>query len=244
MSSDYYDAIKVQRTHLYDQIANQLEELIITNKLQPHSRLPSERELAEWLGVGRPTIREATRVLQDRGLVELKPGSGTYVREVSNGAISQSIERFFAGNQSPVLELEEIREIMEPELAALAAERATPQNIERMEQALAYIEVDPNDLDRYIQGDAEFHIALVEAAQNKMLSAIYAPMIAMMKDAIREVTHHMVQAGKHDPQRHREILETIKAGQPEEARRALYEHLKGFREASALMREPDEMTHR
>ena len=234
MSSHYYDTISVKRMPLYEQIANQLEELIIANKLQPGDRLPSERELAERLGVGRPAIREATRVLQDRGLVELKPGSGTYVCELSNSAISQSIERFFSSQQSPVLELQEIREIMEPELAALAAERATPQDIERMEQALAYIEADPSDLDRYIEGDAEFHITLVEAAQNKMLSAIYAPMIAMMKDAIREVTLHMVEAGQHDPGRHREILEPIKARRPEEARRAAREHLKGFRKVSSL----------
>jgi GntR family transcriptional repressor for pyruvate dehydrogenase complex len=241
--SSHYDIISVMRMPLYEQIANQLEQLIIANKLHPGDRLPSERELASQLGVGRPAIREANRVLRDRGLVELRPGSGTYVCAASDGAISQSIERFFSSRHSPVLELQEMREIMEPALAALAAERATPQDIERMELELAYIEADPSDLDRYIESDAKFHIAVVEAARNRMLSAIFAPMIAIMKDEIREVTLHMVEAGQHDPRRHREIMEAIKARQPEEARRAASEHLEGFRKVSTLLQEMNERSH-
>ena len=89
MSNQYYDMIKVQRVPLYEQIVNQLEDLIIANKLQPGDRLPSERQLAERLGVGRPAIREAILVLQERGLVESMPGSGTYVRQVSGGSIAR-----------------------------------------------------------------------------------------------------------------------------------------------------------
>lgn len=227
----YYEMLQVRRTRLCEQIADQIQELIIANKLQPGDRLPAERELADMLGVSRPTVREATKVLQDRGLVELKPGSGTYVMELNIGSITESIERFFIRENSPYHELQQIREIFEPEIAALAAIHAGPDTISKMEEAITEMEVNIHSAEQYAKADLQFHLSLVEATRNRMLLALFNPIVDIMQDSIREVTSRQMKVDTpKGPQHHREILEHIKGGRAAEAKAAMQIHLSYTRE--------------
>ena len=226
---DYGNLIEVRRIRLYEQIADQLEELVIATGFEPGHRLPTERDMARQLRVGRPTIREAYRVLQDRGLVTLSPGTGTRVSAVSSRAISRSVRRFLTSRKVPTREIMEMREILEPEVAALSAARATPELIEGMEQSLSELAAHHDDLGAYVEADFAFHVLLFTAAGNDTLSAVYSQVMNALKDAMREVTVYERRTGRHDPLSHHTILRAIKARDAEEARRVVREHLAGIR---------------
>ena len=123
--SDAFGA-PIQQSRLHEMVAERIRSMIVSESLHPGDRLPSERDLSERLGVSRVVIREATRVLDAQGLVEVKPGSGTYVKELTPGHVSDSIGLFLRLRQSeqPYRDLIEVRRTLEIDIAGLAAERA------------------------------------------------------------------------------------------------------------------------
>jgi DNA-binding FadR family transcriptional regulator len=162
--------VKIIRTQrLYEQIAAQIEELVRRREFKPGDRLPSEAELARQLGVSRPSVREAMIALETAGLVEVLTGSGTFVREIA----PSDLRLPWTGGTEPdpgPLEQFQTRQIVEPELAALAAKVATADEIsnlaaivERMERKLGTRELlHPDHLD--------FHVVLAQASGNLILA--------------------------------------------------------------------------
>ena len=125
---------------LREQIADRIQDMIATNQLKPGEQLPSEREMAKSVGVNRGTVREAIRLLEQRGLIETHTGSGAYVVNVSSSTVTESIERYFAFGSCSHEDLIQLREILDPEISALAAERATTAEIESLHQLVDRIE--------------------------------------------------------------------------------------------------------
>ena len=125
--------LSLQRDRLYTQIADQIQDLIVARSLHPGDKLPSERELAEQLGISRTVVREAIRTLCVRGLVKVKPGCGTYVEALTPQAALASIELLLRLRHTPELldNLYEIRRMVEIEMAGLAASRATDDGFRR-----------------------------------------------------------------------------------------------------------------
>jgi GntR family transcriptional repressor for pyruvate dehydrogenase complex len=122
------ETLHVNRARLSEQVAEQIQSMIIQGKIKQGDRLPPERELAEQLGVSRTVIRESTKVLQERGLVKVLTGSGTYATRVESENVSQSIGLFVRGKKHTFRDLLEIRKMLEIEVAGLAAERATEED--------------------------------------------------------------------------------------------------------------------
>ena len=207
------------RNSLQEQIGLRIEEMITSGQLQVGDRLPSEIEMARQFDVHRSTIREALRVLAQRGLVEMKVGSGSYVSRVSPSVVAESMETYFVSSESSYEDVAILRTLLEPGTAALAALRAEPEDLQRLEEALHKMEValTTGDLDSQIASDAEFHLALTAASHNKLLLAIFSGIQYVLQRAIKtgytrpgKLRRDAVEVLNN----HRALFSAIKAGDP------------------------------
>jgi GntR family transcriptional repressor for pyruvate dehydrogenase complex len=224
-----------RRDLLYEQVADRVQQMIVDEALHPDERLPSERNLAERMGVSRSVIREAMRVLKVRGLIEVRPGSGTYVQELSLGDVSAPIGLLLSMRQVPgrYRNLLEVRCTLEVAIAGLAAQRATQEDILAMEAAIAGSEANTTDGERFIGYDLAFHAALAAATHNELYSVLLSP-IASLSFEFRMTTFSYDARGTIDGAlvHHRQILDQVQARNPEGARQAMRDHLD---QAEALM---------
>ena len=210
---------------LSDRVTGQIENLIIENQLQPGDHLPPERELARQFGVSRTVVREAISALVAKSLLETKPGGGTLVRSPTAESVAQSMSLFLRGGQ-PELDMSkvvEVRRILEVEIAALAAERHTPEDLEAME-AILFEAANGQGRDHFAKTDVAFHAALARATHNELFG--------LLLDSVADIMFKVRYLGFDVPDAiaraliyHRAILEQVKAGDAEGARQAMHEHL-------------------
>jgi DNA-binding FadR family transcriptional regulator len=165
-----------------DQVIDQLKEQITSGSWQLHGKIPTETVLAEQLGVGRNTVREAVRALTHAGLLDCRQGDGTYVRATSelSGAMARRLRT------AEQLEILEVRRALEVEAARLAATRRTDADIVAMETALARREQawSAGDPDKFVETDLAFHVAVVQATHNRVLIDLYADFSAALRASI------------------------------------------------------------
>ena len=222
MTEEVYRSFSRER--LYEQIADHIEELVSSGKLQQGDRLPPERELAERLGVARGVVREAVKLLGARGLVTVEPGRGTFIAEISSDSISDHLGRFLRLGGKSHNDLNELRRILEVEIAFLAAQRATPEDFEELNQAIQEMDESIDSPEGYIAADMDFHLALARAAQNGMFPLL----IEVLADLLRE-SRQMIFQVTGAPQRgqlwHRRICEAVRKQDAVAAREAMREHM-------------------
>jgi GntR family transcriptional repressor for pyruvate dehydrogenase complex len=220
-----------KRESLYKQVADQLQDLIVAESLLPGEKLPSERELAERMGVSRTVIREAIRVLSDRGLVRAKSGCGTYVREFSHKDAAASIELFLKlkHDDHTFRDVYEVRRMIEVEAAGLAAQRATPEDFGAMERAVAGMTASMDDPEAYTRQDVAFHTAVVTATHNDLLAVLSNPVSDLLTEVVR-VSLRVPDAVEDGLTYHRRILRAIRSGDAAQARQAMLEHIAYARE--------------
>jgi GntR family transcriptional repressor for pyruvate dehydrogenase complex len=214
-----------RETTLANQVREQLEELIVERRLQPGDRLPAERELARQFGVSRTVVREAVRSLMAKGLLEVRSGSGTIVRTPSAAAAAQSMSLFLRAGH-PELDYRkvlEVRSILEVEIAGLAAERGTEEDIARMEQILEDT-LKATNRETYVKADIAFHSALAQATHNEMFSLLLDSVVEIMRK-LREMAFDIPPAPNRAYKYHCAILEQVKKGDGDGARQAMREHL-------------------
>lgn len=201
--------------------------MISLGKLQPGDHLPSEMELAERFGVGRSSIREAMRVLQLMGVVEVMQGKGTFVREPGILPLVIDWSRTKTGLTPEVMEA---RQFMEALLAELAAERATEEDIEalrlavrRSEESLSNGE-SPTGMETNVRAGVDFHLALADAAHNQVLSLMYRTIRGLYLDLARRtrITPEVAHDRNHD---HERLLEAVIAHDPHRATAIMKEHI-------------------
>lgn len=217
----------IEPRRLYRQIADQLRALIDAGEFAPGSRLPAERELAQQLGVSRPSVREALIALEVEGVVEVRMGSGVYVQPPRAVRAGSGAGALAADAEGP-LETIRARQIVEGELAALAAQVATPALVAALEEALAQMEQSVAAGVLPLHADQLFHLRLAEAAEN-------APLLRVVRQLLDERDNPLFQRlGRHfenvDNWRaaaaeHRRVLRAVAAGDAEGARAAMREHL-------------------
>jgi DNA-binding FadR family transcriptional regulator len=160
-----------QRASLVDQVIDQLKEQITGGAWQLNAKIPTETVLAEQLGVGRNTVREAVRALTHAGLLECRQGDGTYVR-ATNELSGAMLRRLRAAEQ---LEILEVRRALEVEAARLAAARRTEADIELLRAALERREQawSQRESQEFVESDLAFHMSVVEATHNRVLIDLY-----------------------------------------------------------------------
>jgi len=221
-----YTPIQLER--IYEQIIAQIEHQIISGALKPGDKLPPERELADQFRVSRTAVREAVKALQEKGLVEVSAGRGTFVTNDISKATSESLQllmKMSTNNQTGYSDLFELRNILEPELAALAAIRRSTEDIAEIKRAIEIMDAALNDMEVYIAADNLFHQAIANATQNKL----FAPLLDPIIDLLIEQRKANFLAGVQSPQRaqnyHKKILEAISNSNPDDARRTMKAHL-------------------
>lgn len=222
----------VQVSRLYEQIVQQIEESILNGQFRPGDQLPAERELAQQFGVSRTAVREAVKALHEKGLVEAYSGRGTFVTNGTSQAIRQSLGLMIKIGQSGNLaHLEEVREILEPSIAALAATRVEEQHLATMREAIAVMDRSRQEPDAFIEGDLDFHLSLAEAAANPIILSLIDSIVGLLREQRMRV--FCVQGGPERGQyHHRRILDAVEHHDPEAARQAMRAHLQQVREDS------------
>jgi len=222
----------VQAPKVFERVAVQIEQRILDGELHSGDRLPTERELAEQFQVSRTAVREALKILAQKGLVDMRPGRGTIVIDGAHEALQHSlglVMRLKLGEVGGSNNLVEVREILEVEIAALAAERASEQEIAAMQEAVRVMDESLNDADAFIAADNLFHEALAQATQNALILTLVKSIVNLLSEQRKQIF-----ATRGAPQRgqvhHKSILASVMKHDPEAGRSAMRAHLRQVRE--------------
>src|ERR1051326_2519472 len=215
---------KVVRTsRLYEQIVQQIEDTILKGNLKPGDQLPAERDLAEQFGVSRTAVREAVKALREKGLVEAYTGRGTFVTNGTSNAIRQSLDLMVRiGQPEGAAYLAEVREILEPEIAALAAARAEDQHLGIMREAIKVMDDSLHDAERFIEADLDFHLALAEGAANPIILSLIDSIVGLLREQRLRI-FKVVGGPERGQIHHKKILAAVEQHNAENAREAMRE---------------------
>jgi GntR family transcriptional repressor for pyruvate dehydrogenase complex len=216
---------RLQSERLYELIVRRLEQRIIAGELKEGQRLPPERDLAKTFGVSRTAVREAMKVLAQSGLVEMRHGSGTFVRNHLQTCLRHSIDLISKlGRASDAIEM---REILEPEVAALAARRASDDDLRILRESVRAMET-ADDPEAMFQAELSFHQALARSTGNVLFMGLLDPVDGLLHE-MRERIHHKfgsISRNRLDRIRflHRKTLEALLLRDPAAARAAMHRH--------------------
>lgn len=224
---------QIQRTNVVEEIVDRLMTHVA--ELQPGDRFPAERALVRQLGVSRSSMREALRVLSSLGLLEVREGLGTFVAQSDGPFLSQAlVVNTIVGGQT-ARDMYEVRALIEPYAARTAAERATPDHVVEIEGCLIQQAASLDSVDRFLEADVAFHLAIADAAGNRilfqMLRAVRALMMARMATLLAA---RRDMAPRHAE--HRAIYLAIARRDGGEAERLMRAHMRTF---SGLFRADD-----
>lgn len=217
----------IRRSRLYEGIVRQIQDLIGEKHLQPGDRLPGERELADALSVSRASVREALRVLHYIGVVDVRPGEGTFVATSPPSPIDPSMYSILS-DRAVLLDLLEARRILEDGIVHLAARRATRDDLDELERFLDGREPELAAGRHDVESDLQFHTLLAEATGNMVLVSAMRHLNEMWLQA-REKTGRKDTSPRRALQFHRRILAAVRRRQSGEARRVLHRHLDDMR---------------
>ena len=220
----------IRAKKIYEDIVEQIRDLMASGDLKPGDKLLSERELAEKLRVSRASVREALRALEMMGFVEIKAGGGTFVRETATESIIQPLAMFVAVERGTFFEIYEIRKIFESASAYLAAQRATAMDLAKIEDNLnkmnAAVAVD--DSEKGEDMDTAFHYSIAESTHNIWLLRLLNTISDSFHKTVSAARKQLYLTRGH-PQKliaqHTKIYEAIRDKSPVLARRAMIEHL-------------------
>jgi GntR family transcriptional regulator, transcriptional repressor for pyruvate dehydrogenase complex len=222
----------VRTSRLYEQIVQQIEESIVKGDLKPGDQLPAERDLAQRFGVSRTAVREAVKALREKGLVEAYSGRGTFITDGTTQAVRQSLDLMVKIGQSEgTNHLAEVRAILEPEIAALAATRIQEPELATMREAVSIMDRAGPDPEAYIEADLDFHLALAEAAANPLILSLLDSIVGLLRE--QRLRIFRVPGGPERGQfHHKRILEAVERHDAEKARQAMRAHLQQVSEDS------------
>lgn len=215
-------------TPLAGQVAEQLTALIADRQIKVGERLPNEFELAQSLNVGRGTVREAVKILVSRNVLEIKRGRGTFVCD-RPGITDDPLGFAFAKDKNKLaLDLCEVRLIIEPEIAALAAERATEEEIQEMERAEQEVEELCRQGIDHMEKDIRFHELIAKSTKNQVMQNMI-PIIQSGISLFINVTDSSLI--NETVRTHRMVLDAIRERRSQDAKEAMREHLQKNKEA-------------
>jgi GntR family transcriptional repressor for pyruvate dehydrogenase complex len=218
----------VESKSLAEAVAEQLMAMIAKGQLKPGDRLPTEPELMKQFNVGRSTLREAVKSLVVAGLLETKRSSGTFVSQSFMDHLSQRLNWDLVFSAQELRYIIEIRCALEEQAAALAAERATPEQKQHLAELVDAISDMAMGPEKAVEHDIDFHLAIAEASHN--------PLLINLISNLRQLLHSYIKAGhtRHGyanqnqadeiADMHRPIVEAIQAGQADEAKKAMHAH--------------------
>ncbi len=221
---EWHKVKPINSTRIYEEIVRQIRTLISEGKLKSGDRLPPERDLAERFKVSRPSVREALRALESMGLIEIRLGEGTFVREISVDALIEPLALVMLTQRKAVEELFEARRLLEPAIAGLAARRSTEEEIHEMERILEEQAREVATGRTGLTQDAAFHAAITSSAHNRAITRIVYALIDLLTQSREEALQVPGRAARSH-QDHRRILEAIRKRDATSAQQAMLDHL-------------------
>jgi len=214
----------IKKAKVYEEIVSKIKDMVEKGRFKSGDQLPVERELAEVFRVSRSSVREALRSLESQGFIESRQGNGTYIASQPVESLVSPLASVILSEKDDQMELFEMRRMIEPDLAYLAAERATEEEIAMMEEILVLQEEKIARGESGTDVDKDFHYVMARATKNKVLLRITDNIIDLLAES-REQYLQVEGRPQKSILRHREVLEAIRAGDPERAEKCMLEHL-------------------
>jgi len=234
---------KIKRISLSDAVTDTIISQIQEGRYRAGDRLPTERELAEQLGVGRTSVREGLRFLEKLGVLEIRQGMGTVVRSLSLGEVFEHlvpVQTIIELPDRDVRDIMHVRRILEAESAQLAAQHATDRQLGRLEELLHGMAASLEKPRDYLEMDLEFHVVVAEAASN--------PVLAQLVNLIRDIYTRYFEIVLRDPEMnktslgfHRRLYAALRDHDADAARQHILAHLsQAERDVLTLLNAEDE----
>lgn len=214
----------IRRETVMDTVAMRIKSLLQSGELKSGDRLPPEPELARMLRVSRSSLREALKGLMFLGLLRARPGDGTYIQSSLSRVLNQHFQWMILLREVEHLEVYELRKIIEPEAAALAAKRATHTDLDRIASAVEAMRRDLDDPNLFHVHDIEFHEAFMSASGNVALQTTMRMLYHATTGARRRVLPLIQNMDTHW-KRHERVYRAIRDRSPELARKAVLDDL-------------------
>jgi GntR family transcriptional repressor for pyruvate dehydrogenase complex len=218
------DVKPIRRQPVSEQVAQQLLGLIQSGNLKPGEKLPPERELAETLGVSRPSLREALRALSLLGVVNIRQGGGIYVSALDPESLLGPLHFFISLDPQNIESLFEARILIESGVTALAASRITDEQLAELKDCVEFDEEALDDPRRFIESDLNFHWTIFRAAGNSFLDRV-AKSLQILGRASREITAYLPGVLEKSLEDHKRIYTALRQKDPEQAAAAMKLHL-------------------
>lgn len=228
----------VKSTRIYEEIVRQIRALIADGQLKSGDRLPPERDLAERFRVSRTSVREALRALESTGLIASRPGEGTFVREISVEALVEPLALVILTQREAIAELYEARRLLEPPISALAARRASDEDVGELERILDAQSREVAAGGTGLAQDAAFHTAIAHSAHNRAITRIVTTLMDLLSQS-REESLQTPGRPERSHEDHRRILAAIQGRDERSAEQAMLDHLVAV-EALVMGRARDE----
>jgi GntR family transcriptional regulator, transcriptional repressor for pyruvate dehydrogenase complex len=227
MSGPLPNVTPIRREPLAAEVARRLVDYLLSGGVEPGGRMPSERQLAEAFGVGRSAVREAIAALTLIGLVEVRHGDGTYLKRPDSPLLPQVVEWGLLLGEQRTIDLVEARQLIEIDIAGLAARRRTDDDLDDLERILARMEQESRDgaqAAAFVDADVEFHLRLAEAARNSALRDVLSSIQALLRAWIGRVIaegYRDISFAEHVP-----IFEAVRARDARAAEDAMDAHMR------------------
>jgi len=215
---------RIRRKKVWEEVAEELQRLIVDGHWQKGEQLPSEIELAKEFGVSRSALREALRSLSSMGLVQIRHGEGNFVwYPEAEDFLNPLMPRLLADRED-VLAIMEARSMVEVKTAMLAAQRATPEMLAEMEKLLEKMEESRYDREKFARYDHRFHKQIALATQNNVIVKIFEAIEVFLVSQQLEIVYYndAIERGITD---HRAIMAAIRAGDPAKAAEEMDAHM-------------------
>jgi GntR family transcriptional regulator, transcriptional repressor for pyruvate dehydrogenase complex len=220
----------VQTRRTFEEAADQIAEKVRTGELRTGDRLPGERSLAAQMEISRPTLREAVKVLVDAGVLEVRrgPGGGMYV--ATDVVPTDLVRHSTSLRLAEIAAVLEARRMLEPQVALLAAERATEEDFEALERSIDAMRRlvergwHQRHEDRFLQLDVQFHLALARAAGNQTVETLMRTLFRQLEIA-RDMAMHVPLVPEWTIGIHERTLAALRSGEAEEVEAVMHEHL-------------------
>ena len=225
----------IKKTRIHEEVVSQVHELIKEGRFKAGDQLPSERELAETFKVSRTSVREALRALETQGLVISKTGMGNFVADLPIESLVAPLARMLIEEKNALADVFELRKLIEPQIASLAAERATAQDVERMKLLLKKQREQVERGATGVDADTELHFAIGQATQNHAIEKLVSGLLDVLSHS-REESLQTSGRRQASIESHLAIVAAIEKHDQAEAREAMRDHIEQVERSVLLSR--------
>lgn len=222
----------IKKTRIHEEVFSQIRELISQGRFKAGDQLPSERELAETFRVSRTSVREALRALESQGLIVSRTGTGNFVADLPVESLVGPLARLLIDEKKTLADVFEMRKLIEPHIAALAAERATPRDIAQLNKIVIKQAEDVSRGETGVEADAELHLSIGRATQNRALQKLVSGLMEILGRS-REESLQTVDRRNASIDAHRRIINAIASHDKIHAHNEMLHHIEQV-EASVL----------